>query len=161
MKNFTKRVQIGTNGNIRMGYPAYIHCVITYENGSLTISGNDGESCGQIVMHHWNVANYSKGWDAVLVHEFRKAWKRWHLNDMRAGTFEQETAIREAILDGKLYEEANYEARCKYLESIGLYEVPMLGLADGKMYEYGSKWLSEDVPEAVLEFLSTLPSGTE
>lgn len=66
-------------------------------------------------------------------------WKSYHLNDMHAGTPEQEQALAEVHLLG-----ANkYEQACKYLKSIGLYEVPY----KGETYKYGHGWIYYPIPE--------------
>ena len=78
--------------------------------------------------------------------ELQNIWERWHLNDMRAGTPKQMEALRAWR---KTVPHESYAADCKMLESIGL-------LYDGD-YKYGSKWLKEDVPITVLEWLFSLP----
>lgn len=99
-------------GTIQLdGLPADIFCSIDYREGRLSISGVEGPlpngdcrgSCGQIDTHyrHRNPrdddprsAGYAIGpediqfasqWDAGLWWDFLAIWKRWHLNDMRAG----------------------------------------------------------------------------
>jgi hypothetical protein len=72
--------------------------------------------------------------------EIMELWQKYHLNDMKAGTPEQERAIKEWKAQGNVY---NYEKVCDYLKSIDLYEVPL----DGKLYKYGSGWLKEEIPE--------------
>lgn len=62
-------------------------------------------------------------------------WKKWHLNDMHAGTEKQELALKDF--------ERDYKAQRKYLESIGL-------LYDNG-YEYGTKWLKRHIPYDIQE----------
>lgn len=64
-------------------------------------------------------------------------WERWHLNGMKAGTREQAAALV-GLLPGVDW----YDMACARLESAGL-------LVD-RGYKYGSKWLVEPLPEAVL-----------
>lgn len=64
-------------------------------------------------------------------------WRRWHLNDMRAGTPEQETYLRQHP------ELTTYDARCEALT------VANLNPHNG--YRYGSQWLSETLPTNVIE----------
>lgn len=59
-------------------------------------------------------------------------WKRWHLNDMRAGTPEQ------LAIAGEL----PYEKACEALKSAGMFE--------HNGYRYGSKWLREELPADVV-----------
>lgn len=82
-------------------------------------------------------------------------WSKYHLNDMRAGTPEQQAAIKEWKAQGHKY---SYDDACDYLKEIGLYEVPISTidvkanpyLADkdpNSTYKYGHGWLKEEVPE--------------
>ena len=72
-------------------------------------------------------------------------WKRWHLNDMRAGTPRQERIIRR----WEKMHKYDYTEACKVLENHGLlYD-------DG--YKYGSAWLFEEVPEMIIKWLFCLP----
>lgn len=66
-------------------------------------------------------------------------WKKWHLNDMHAGTEKQESALEQAGLTGWAN---NYTECCKYLESIGL-------LYDNG-YKFGTSWLKREIPNETL-----------
>jgi len=88
-----------------------------------------------------------------LFMEIYKLWKKYHLNDMHAGTPIQEAAIEEWKARGNQYD---YEAVCNYLKKIDLYEVPIDTIDkkanpcfEGKegTYRYGSSWLKERIPE--------------
>lgn len=73
-------------------------------------------------------------------------WKRYHLNDLKAGTPAQEFAIDDwQKHNGNKYD---YTLACEYLQSIGLFTVP-----DPrnylKCYRYGHAWLKEEIPEAI------------
>lgn len=62
-----------------------------------------------------------------------RLWRLYHLNDMHAGTEQQEKALE---LVNKSH--ADYKERCDYLKSVGLlYD-------DG--YLYGSAWLYREIP---------------
>lgn len=63
-------------------------------------------------------------------------WQKYHLNDMNAGTINQEIALE----DCKSYD---YYARCKHLENNGL-------LYDNG-YKYGTAWLFRQIPDEVIE----------
>lgn len=67
-------------------------------------------------------------------------WKRWHLNDMKAGTPEQEDAIKAWKAQGNKYD---YTKAVEHLKSIGLYEV--------NGYKYGTAWLKEELPQAIID----------
>jgi len=73
---------------------------------------------------------------------WHKMWKKYHLNDMKAGTPEQEEAIREWKEAGHRYD---YTEACKYLESIGLYEVEYHGCEYNGVYKYGTAWLYQPI----------------
>lgn len=63
-------------------------------------------------------------------------WKKWHLNDMHAGTERQEQALEDAGVRG------DYTKCCDYLESIGL-------LCDNG-YKFGTSWLKREIPNETL-----------
>ena len=75
-----------------------------------------------------------------------KIWKRWHLNDMRAGTFVQEEVLRQAEASGVSFND--YDDACKYLQRFDAL------VDDG--YKYGSKWLKEELPQEVIDYVSCL-----
>lgn len=72
-------------------------------------------------------------------------WKKYHLNDMHAGTEKQEKALEKKF--GGV--NANkYSEQVEYLKSIGLYE--------DNGYKYGTGWLKRDIPEADLKTIVAL-----
>lgn len=81
--------------------------------------------------------------------EIYRLWKLYHLNDMHAGTREQEAAIDAWKEQGNRYD---YTKVCDYLKSIGLYEVEH----EGKPYKYGHKWLYWEIPSEDLEKIKAL-----
>lgn len=161
-------------GAVRIGNrDADVFVKITHENGRLSMSGVEGPlrngdalgGCGQIGMslRPEQFVSFADGWDAESVARLLAVWERWHLSDMRAGTPKQEEYLRtrgEAEAD-PLYREAPhafaakmgfasyYDMACKWLEEAGLQP------DDG--YRYGSRWLREEVPADVLEWLAALP----
>lgn len=97
-----------------------------------------------------------------LFMEVYDLWKNYHLNDMHAGTPEQEAAIEKWKADGNKYD---YKEACKYLETVGLYEVPIetahfnnpgAKKPDEKTYRYGHGWLKEEIPEADIARIESL-----
>jgi hypothetical protein len=131
----------------------WTYCKIKFIDGNLSITGVEGPlpngncigGCGQIIMSGWGIREYGNGWDKDSVADFRQVWDRWHLNDMRAGTPKQEEYIRDNI------SKYDYVAVCSALKEAGLL------VDDG--YKYGSKWLKEEVPEDVIEWLMALPDS--
>ena len=81
--------------------------------------------------------------------EIYRLWKLYHLNDMHAGTREQEAAIDAWKAEGNRYD---YTAACEHLKSVGLYEVEH----EGKPYKYGHGWLYWEIPAEDLEKIKAL-----
>lgn len=67
-------------------------------------------------------------------------WRRYHLNDMHAGTPEQEAEVKR-WLDRRGYE-YEYTAAREHLREVGLLTVEH----NGKPYTYGTGWLYEPIP---------------
>lgn len=76
--------------------------------------------------------------------ELYDIWKRYHLNDMHAGTPEQEAALPKPY--------TTYEAACQHLKEQGLLTVEH----DGKPYTYGEGWLYEAIPADVVARIKEL-----
>ena len=66
-------------------------------------------------------------------------WSLYHLNDMHAGTEEQENALKKA---GKQF--ASYSKQIDTLKDLGL---DVVSLPDGTLYKYGEKWLYRSIPQ--------------
>lgn len=90
--------------------------------------------------------------DNELFMELYRFWKLYHLNDMHAGTPEQEAAIEEWKKQGNKFD---YKKACEYLQAIGLYEVDL----NGKPYKYGHAWLYQPIPESDLARIKELLSN--
>lgn len=88
----------------------------------------------------------SDGYEYSDLLKIQSIWKRWHLNDLRAGTPRQEEFVR----NWKLSNAYDYSAVCQALENAGL-------LIDNG-YRYGSSWVKEDVPQNVIKYLFSLPA---
>lgn len=91
----------------------------------------------------------SKYLDTPEFNAIYRLWKLYHLNDMHAGTREQEEAIDVWKAKGNGYD---YTEACEYLKSIGLYEVEH----NGKPYKYGHAWLFWPISENDLEEIKSL-----
>jgi hypothetical protein len=138
-----------------------VFCRIQFRDGDLSITGVVGPmrngiakgGCGQIVMefkecysrgyHTFSDITPAPAWNADMVSRFLRAWERWHLNKMRAGTEAQMAALREA--GGN----PDYDGQCAILKKKGL-------LSDNG-YKYGTRRLREEVPADVIDFLQSLP----
>lgn len=114
-------------------------------------------ACGNIWNHiHTDIYCGGQCLDTIAkyVHtpQFKKIyrfWKLYHLNNMNAGTPEQEQAIAAWETQGNKY---SYDAACDYLKSIGLYEVEY----NGKPYKYGHSWIYRAIPENDLNEIKKL-----
>lgn len=126
-------------------------------------SGNCRGGCGQIIDKLSDIVVYNKGWDENTVLKLKALWKKCHLNDLKAGTPEQEDAISMGRAEGNKYE---YIAACNYLKSIGLYKVPVKDAQpyskyklEKDTYAYGSAWLRFDVAKEDIEELFSFPKS--
>ena len=105
--DFRKVVRPGTSETYGgRGYSIFVR--IEYKEGNLSLCGVEGPlqsgnclgSCGQIDMHEWNIKRYAPGWTPGKVKKLRDIWKRWHLNDLTAGTPLQEWILRTSEENG-------------------------------------------------------------
>jgi hypothetical protein len=112
--------------------------------GIWNATGSDYATCGQCID---TIAElYPK---RAKVQEISAIWRRWHLNDMNAGTRVQNAAVAAHLaLLGKYDQEAvqsfrrdHYNNCCELLKSLDLYE--------DRGYKYGHAWLTEPLPLAV------------
>lgn len=134
--------EIGSYGGCRKFYID----IKLYQNGRLTLCGQ-WHSCGQNADELTNDKLVpAAGFERSDILRIQSIWKRWHLNDMRAGTPKQEEFIRLWNVSHKY----DYTEACKALKEVGL-------LYDNG-YKYGSAWLQEEVPKEVIQYLFTLPS---
>ena len=119
-------------------------------------SGNALGGCGQIDMefaHRFpehndprtsdlirpDEINFAPGWDRSRWLDLLDIWHRWHLNDMRAEC-EHQRAM------GWTYAE-HHDPRTFKGDNC-----PVCG------YSIGSKWLKEELPQDVIDFIAALPA---
>lgn len=91
------------------------------------------------------IAETNLGKNAIF-QEIYDLWKKYHLNDMHAGTPAQEKALRDAVATGELSASSNYTEQVAYLKSIRLYVDDSVKDAKGEAYRYGHGWLYEPIP---------------
>lgn len=77
-------------------------------------------------------------------------WKKYHLNDMNAGSPLQQMFIDELKLDNY-----DYEVVCKELEKAGLL-LDESYIYDDKPYRYGSAWLFKPIPNEIKQYIETI-----
>lgn len=109
-------------------------------------SHTDVVACGQI-LGELDKFKYLGGDE--LFRKIHRLWKLYHLNDMHAGTPEQEAYLKEHRTG-----RADYSSDCALLKEAGLYEVKL----DGKPYCYGERWLYRPIPEEDLAEIRKLLS---
>lgn len=167
MTNFTKTVRLGTVPTAGGRFMS-VYCKIKLDAGKLSISGVEGPlpsgnalgGCGQIDMHmdqeYRSEINLAPGWTLRTVNRFLDIWRRWHLNDMVAGSPAQMEWLRSNPVTAT-YPESHYEKVGSALAEAGLNPDPN-HTHNGKPYKYGSAWLREEVPGNVVVFLASLPN---
>lgn len=144
---------------------------IEYTGERLSITGvinptpkGNAYSAGQILDVLLDSDNDLKdNWTPEMIHNLYMAWKNWHLNDLRAGCKHQRDLKWEDVrIDPKELPHtiANRDERGilaiwisekEHTKGLLSKPCPVCG------YEYGTKWLFEEVPEDVIEFLFSLP----
>lgn len=146
----TTQIQISRLRTIK----AKVFVTIRWDGKKIALNGVEGPrsngdcrgSCGQIVGGDWSDYTAEPGIDLA---KLRETWQRWHLNDMRAGTPAQEASLREMRAVPSATDSPFYDRARAWLAGRGL-------LIDNG-YQYGTKWLHEDVPTDVLDYLRHLP----
>ena len=147
---------------------------IKYQDGRLSIcgvvgpmsNGNCMGSAGQCVDSFRDALAHGKtceGWSVGMLVKFCNIWDRWHLNDMRPYCahmkklgWDKEASETIEVAGRFSWEKPKMERRGwvrfdKDERGILCKPCPVCG------YEYGTKWLFEEVPEEILEWLKNLP----
>jgi len=141
-----------------------VFCAIKINGDRLSITGVVGPmrngdcrgGCGQIDSTIEDAIASDEGfiihplWTKEMLVKFLEIWDRWHLNDMKAGTVKQEDYLRSLTFPGG----DHYTWALQVLGDAGLNPDP-----DTFDYQYGSRWLKEEVPESVIAFLEQLPDS--
>lgn len=164
-ENFRKTVRLGTIDTGR-GRFASIFCFIEFHDGRLSIQGVEGPlasgnclgSCGQII-------RMAAAWTRPMLRRFFQVWKEHHLNDLRAGSPDQEAFLAgyaegSAKLAAAGVNSDPYPDRSAALAAAGINPDPNY-LHEGKPYVYGSAWLTTPVPQDVVDFLRNLPAADQ
>lgn len=142
------------NKIIKVGRATYVNIKFNEVKRTLSIIGvvspkrnGNASSCGQLNPVDVNALHSQLSPEELT--KLNNIWERWHLNNMNAGVEVQETCIRDYR---EQYPNWKYEfsKACNILKDANLYEV------DG--YKYGYKWIHEEVPEVILEWLDALPT---
>jgi hypothetical protein len=84
---------------------------------------------------------YRLNGDNYLFRRIYKYWKKYHLNDLQAGTQQQTQILKNC-------ESTDYDDRCEFLKKNDLYV--------DRGYTYGTKWLTQIIPDAIVSEIKKL-----
>lgn len=91
--------------------------------------------------------------DNEMVDRIHRVWQKWHLNDMHAGSPDQEAYLAKFDYKGS----DHYSWAKEKLQEAGLDPDPNYE-RDGKPYRYGSAWLYVPIPREIEEEISSWKS---
>ena len=84
---------------------------------------------------------YRLNGDNYFFRRIYKYWKKYHLNDLQAGTQQQTEILKKCP-------STDYDDRCEFLKTNDLYV--------DRGYTYGSKWLTQIIPDNVVSEIKKL-----
>lgn len=124
---------------------------VSLQDGRLSICGDIWDS------KHSNILSGGQNIDEIAkffpndkrVQSIKKVWERWHLNDVIAGSPNQEDFLKKHPLNAIDWNSSHYDRACEALKAAGLNPDPNYA-HNGKPYEYGSAWLKEELPQEVI-----------
>lgn len=121
---------------------------VTLENGRLSISGvvYEGKKLLKSERNLISAGQCLEEARPIIPERLAEVWDRWHLNDMRPGTQRQQEALNQ--VKDTFNRLTWYDEACAYLASLDL-------LVDNG-YKYGSAWLTEELPQEVVEYIESL-----
>tara|TARA_R100000278_G_scaffold33502_1_gene30424 strand:- start:219 stop:713 length:495 start_codon:yes stop_codon:yes gene_type:complete len=88
-----------------------------------------------------------------LFNKIYDIWKKYHLNDMTAGSPKQEEYLKSIISEDSL--DYSYDLKCEKLKEVNLLHDKSY-LYDGKPYQYGTAWLTTEIPTEVKQEINNL-----
>lgn len=91
-----------------------------------------------------DVDQYSHLIQHPVYNEIVEFWEKYHLNDMNAGTIEQENCLKQYIKDNNITTYPDYNKQLEILEENNL---KVVKLPNGEDYTYGTAWLFRPIPE--------------
>ncbi len=167
MDDFKKRCFVGTTRYGRVFVDIAYNTDKDFDEKNLSITGNEGKDhCGQIVMslrpNHF--ISFADGWDEEKVAKLLAVWERWHLNSIVPGTPAQMAIIRQKQVEIDLVDSLHREAPHAYASKMGFdsyYSMELswlaaVGLSSDNGYRFGTKWLREEVPNDIIDWLKAL-----
>ena len=94
------------------------------------------------------------------VKRIAELWRKWHLNDMCAGTKAQTEFLNAYIANQKNVAEFNRELRLDHY-GVSCRILSVNGLLIHRGYKYGTEWLVKIVPQDVIDELKLLFSSND
>jgi len=148
--NFGK-IKYNTN---RKENPVTVTIKLT-DDGCFTASGyiynrlkTDCLCCGQCLDTIKKYMPHNKTFNQIY-----DIWKKYHLNDMNAGSPKQSEIINKYFNDNPFH--YDYDLVCLALDSLGLLEDDSY-IYNNKPYRYGSAWLKTEIPAPVKNQITSL-----
>ena len=155
-----------------------VFVTLIWDGSNLAISGVEGPKangdatgyCGQIEEVLSDLVTWDHQYDKSMTARLAQLWKRWHLNDMKAGCYHQRSAEWDkAPIDPAKPLSAwdyHFEGQRQRTHNMLVWITPeehprgLLGKPCPVCgYKYGSAWLREEVPQDVIDWLFSLPEG--
>ena len=135
-------IELHDQRNPSMPGPELSICGVEAPQSNGNARGSSGQCRGVLL----ELDRLGDGWTQDDVTKLAEIWDRWHLNGMTAGSPAQEQWLRDHPGLG------SYPATAEALTNAGLNPDP-----DHDGYRYGTKWLYEELPAEVLDWLRRLP----
>jgi|TARA_R100000482_G_scaffold108938_1_gene51172 hypothetical protein len=120
-------------------------------------------SASGTIWNHLKTDSYSGGQNLDTIKKFLPnnklfnkiydIWKKYHLNDMTAGSPKQEEYLKSIISEDSL--DYSYDLKCEKLKEVNLLHDKSY-LYDGKPYQYGTAWLTTEIPTEVKQEINNL-----
>ena len=104
-----------------------------------------------------NEIEFKDNWNKDKLLKLIKIWKRWHLNNLNAGSPKQEAYLRplyEAYDGHEWYDYAKTELKKAGLNPDMSYQHHNIKGTNG--YLYGHSWIHEDLPQEIITYIENL-----
>lgn len=133
-----------------------VHLELPDVGPCLSICGTVRDGAGELVAGGQCLDEIFSRRDAMPWIDLYRLWKKWHLNDMTAGSPRQEAAVAAWRLDHRY----TYDDACAMLKRVELYD-DWQYLVDGKPYVYGTSWLYRPIDKKDLRDIRRWINGKE
>lgn len=138
-KKLYVELEINQEADTRTAQTTALKPITAYK--TLSICGNNGQNREEIA----DIKNYKELFITEQdLQTIINIWDQWHLNDLKAGTVNQQAFIDEWKKNNRY----DLTAVCEALKEIGLYE--------DNGYKYGHGWLVDPLPEEVIREITSI-----